>query len=394
MIILDTCTLRECGLRSSSADLLRTIRQVGVQEVAVPWMVLEELAAQQAVKYQQKHEAARKASEALAEVTPWGASLVAAPDPERVRRHWRAEYQAVVDVVPTSEGALREAAVREANALPPCKMSDSGKSQKTGFRDAAIWLSAIDYAKEHPRKTVYFVSSNVRDFGDGTSYRTPMDRDVEQLGGRFMHLTTLDDVVARFAQPAEVDQGAIVETLTSDESRAIIAEAAPGRVRRHAFACTTAKSWDFAAGWAATPTAVFDSVHDMHSYRIGSGQWSTATVRWIIFGLAALHGWPYEPAACVWETRVLMSPASEETPLTILRHTEPDALKPSDTKRVPVHHWEYEFPKPLRLSQAMPWPAEVLRGDRWPEAAQPSTDQLSDPNVDDIPWMRHFPRGE
>ncbi|MFD5522509.1 hypothetical protein [Streptomyces sp. NPDC127066] len=53
-------------------------------------------------------------------------------------------------MIPTSETALREAAFREANGLAPCKIQDGGRSAKTGFRDAAIWLSTIEYAREHP----------------------------------------------------------------------------------------------------------------------------------------------------------------------------------------------------------------------------------------------------
>ncbi|MGW3981304.1 hypothetical protein [Streptomyces mirabilis] len=52
MIILDSSTLRGVGLNSSSAELLGIIRAAGVERVGVPWVVSEELAAQQAVKYQ------------------------------------------------------------------------------------------------------------------------------------------------------------------------------------------------------------------------------------------------------------------------------------------------------------------------------------------------------
>lgn len=51
MIILDTSILRGLGLKSSTAELLRAIRESGVQRISVPWMVLEELAAQQVLKY-------------------------------------------------------------------------------------------------------------------------------------------------------------------------------------------------------------------------------------------------------------------------------------------------------------------------------------------------------
>ncbi|MFD7407610.1 hypothetical protein ACFV7R_34210 [Streptomyces sp. NPDC059866] len=77
-----------CGLGSSSAELLQTIRAVGTEGISVPWMVLEELAAQQAVKYRQKYEAAVQAIEALDQNTPWKVPTVLGDyDPERVRKH-------------------------------------------------------------------------------------------------------------------------------------------------------------------------------------------------------------------------------------------------------------------------------------------------------------------
>ncbi|GAB3004540.1 hypothetical protein GCM10023080_082730 [Streptomyces pseudoechinosporeus] len=48
-----------------------------------------------------------------------------------------------------------------------------------GGRDAAIWLTAVEYAREHPEETVYFVSRNTKDFGDGTAYPPLMDQDLE-----------------------------------------------------------------------------------------------------------------------------------------------------------------------------------------------------------------------
>ncbi|MFI9248165.1 hypothetical protein ACIGXF_37675 [Streptomyces sp. NPDC053086] len=57
-----------------------------------------------------------------------------------------------------------------------------------GARDAAIWLTAIEYAREHPDEKVYFVSKNTKDFGDGTAYPYPMNEDVAGFGERFVLL--------------------------------------------------------------------------------------------------------------------------------------------------------------------------------------------------------------
>ncbi|MGW2100391.1 PIN domain-containing protein [Streptomyces olivaceoviridis] len=331
LIILDTCILRECGLGSSSTDLLRTIRTAGAQGVAVPWMVLEELAAQQAVKYAQKHEAAERALKALAEVTPWAFPTPLAPAaPDNVREHWRTEWRGVVDVIPTSETALREAAFREANGLAPCKIQDGGRSAKTGFRDAAIWLSAIEYAREHPHSEVFFVSSNTRDFGDGSGeYRPPMDQDVWTTGN-LTHLTSLDDVISRFASPTAMDDDKARTILGSDT---VLTEA--GRVAHstlRTFRCTIATGTlgretelGQATVWMETPTAVLDSVKDVDAYKIGEQEWCTATVRWILGGRALLQGGTYlVTAGCSWETRVLFNlSAGTDARLTILRSKAP-----------------------------------------------------------------------
>ncbi|AEM80999.1 hypothetical protein Strvi_1246 [Streptomyces violaceusniger Tu 4113] len=350
MIIMDTCILRECGLGSSSADLLRTIRQVGIERVAVPWMVMEELAAQQAVKYQQKFRAAEDAVRALQQATPWSirTMLLGNPAPDRVRQHWRDAYGTIVDVIPTSESALREAAFREANALAPCKASDGGKSAKTGFRDAVIWLSAIEYAKEHPEEVTYFISSNTRDFGDGSSYPFPMNQDLRGLAERFIHLTTLDGVVSRFAQPAETDEDAVRRALTSSDSLQIITEELMGQLqaRRTSFQCTI--SWGrlgddvkrASVFGFASPVSVLGSFRDVDAYRMGEHEWCTATVRWVIYGTATIIA-PIglAPAGCAWETRVLFNPSSDDPRLTVLRSSNSTALENGDFNVVPAEHW-------------------------------------------------------
>jgi hypothetical protein len=48
LIILDTNMLWGVSPDNASVDLLKTIRATGVQGVAVPWTVMEELAAQRA----------------------------------------------------------------------------------------------------------------------------------------------------------------------------------------------------------------------------------------------------------------------------------------------------------------------------------------------------------
>ncbi|MEU9575103.1 PIN domain-containing protein [Streptomyces massasporeus] len=344
MIILDTCILRECGLVSSSTDLLRAIRAAGAERVAVPWMVLEELAAQQAVKYLQKYDAADRALRSLAEVTPWQHQSSLAPAaPDNVREHWRVQWRSVVDVIPTSETALREAAFREANGLAPCKVQEGGRSAKTGFRDAAIWLSAVEYARRHPHEKVVFVSSNTRDFGDGSGdWRFPMDQDVSDAGN-ITHLTSLDDVISRFAPSTPADDDRAHSVLASE---AALVQA--GRIAQetlNSFRCTLASGIlgrETELGqvtlWTEPPAVVPASVQDINAYKIGEHEWCTATVRWNLGGRALLQGGAYlVTAGCSWKARVLFSLSAGSDPrLTILRSSEPVHIPTSVFDDLPI----------------------------------------------------------
>lgn len=307
-------------------------------------MVLEELAAQQAVKYVQKHEAAERALKSLAEATPWEYQTPLAPAaPDNVREHWRTEWRNVVDVIPTSETALREAAFREANGMAPCKTQDGGRSAKTGFRDAAIWLSAIEYAREHPHREVFFVSSNTRDFGDGSGdYRAPMDQDAWTTGN-LTHLTSLDDVISRFAPSTDMDEDRARAILESEAVFTQVGWIAHTTLRT--FRCTIASGTlgrETELGqvetWMEPPAAVLDSIKDVSAYKIGEHEWCTATVRWALGGRALLQSRAYfVTAGCSWEARVLFTlSAGTDARLTILRSSAPVRISTSVFDQLPI----------------------------------------------------------
>lgn len=352
MILLDTNILRGMSLSSVSADLIKTIRAAGVQEVAVPWVVMEELAAQHAVRYKGRYDDAHDAVEALRRATPWPMPQLITPDLdlERVRRHWRDLYSALVDVLPASASVLQEAVFREANLLAPCKLvtvKGQDKQEKVGARDASIWLTAVEYAHQHEDETVYFVSRNTKDFGDGTAYKHPMGVDLQDLEGRFVHYTSLDDVVKEFTEPTDVDEEAVRAILSTPENNQVIAEEAwqdgrylssPGQVSAHQFACTVRPVVDTAGGnvseghaislgWIHRPKVRLDGVGNISAYRIGDHVWCTATARWLLSG-SALIAQPFtlNGAVAAWETRVLVSPTNSESPLTILRSAMPTGV--------------------------------------------------------------------
>ncbi|WP_406448819.1 PIN domain-containing protein [Streptomyces sp. NBC_01622] len=336
MIILDSDVVRRLGLHDSSADLLRALRAVG-ERVAIPWMVEEELVAQRVIAHQESHDEAAAALKRHARHTPWKPdSHIEEPDTERVRKHWAAALGTLVETLPANSAALEAAFYREANALPPC--GKLGKN-KTGSRDAVIWLSAIAYAREHPEETVYFVSENTGDFyGDGRAYPPPMDKDVAELGDRFIHFTKLDEVIKRFTEETDTDEALAAEILGSQTLLREIERAAEKRLNSgEPFPCTTLgrevgqETESMPAGGWVTVTASLRSVHEVRAYRIGEQEWYAAVVRWCLSGLAYFNGeFSAGSGGSSWTTSVLFTPDVANPRVTVLRHDLPLALSPEE----------------------------------------------------------------
>ncbi|WP_051901103.1 PIN domain-containing protein [Streptomyces aureus] len=344
LIILDTNILWK-GTETVTADLLKVIRTSGVDQVAVPWVVLEELTAQRAQPHREKYEKAEQVLQSLKADTPWPIPALPPMDLARIQDHWRQKYLDVVNVIPTSEAVLKKALVREANVLPPCKrMDDNG--QKIGGRDAAIWLTAVEYAREHPDEMVYFVSENTKDFGDGTAFPYPMNMDLAGLEDRFVLLTNWYEVMEKFTQRTDdVDKDAVRSVLSDPESLGAI-EAEAGRrlglpqsgfhgptfegtmgffVEDEGTLVTTEPVR--ALGWVEAPTAALNRVIELKAYRIGEHVWCMATVQWALGGPALLHDtFQAKGVGCLWETRVLVSPTNADAQLTVLRSQGTQAL--------------------------------------------------------------------
>ena len=85
MIILDTCVIRSMPLDGSDAHLLRAVRETATERVGIPWMVMEERAAQLAIKYRDTYDKAAQALEQLRAVSPTRPPLLSGPDEEGVR---------------------------------------------------------------------------------------------------------------------------------------------------------------------------------------------------------------------------------------------------------------------------------------------------------------------
>ncbi|ALO97738.1 hypothetical protein SHL15_6706 [Streptomyces hygroscopicus subsp. limoneus] len=342
LIILDANIIKGISLRSSVADVLRTIRAANVERVATPWIAVEEILAQEAQRYQMKHEAAMVAMDELRRATPW--EDVAHPrrfSAEHVREHWRERYASITEVLETSHTAYQQAMYRETNLIAPCKLVDAGK-KKTGARDAAIWLTAVEYAREHPDETVYFISKD-SDFSNDGTLPEAMQKDIADMEGRFFLFTSLDGVLPKFSVGVEAKAEDIQELLDTEESRATILETArtvPKRYRlvdgsrmRPTNDGGTRLSVIRTTPW--TPTAVaLDKVVEVSSHEVDGHHWFTAWARWLLRDSKVIGG-EEQQRAYAWETRVLLSTAADNA-MAILDFKRPTSISGDDIPNVPT----------------------------------------------------------
>lgn len=360
MIILDTCILENFSLDSISSDLLKTIATSGVDVVAVPDVVMTELVSHRVIPQREKHEKAVDAFQNYATSSPW-LVVTQAPDLdlERLTKHWRAKHEEIVQVVDVSASALREAYRRESMHLPPCsRVEVGGRPIKIGGRDAAIWLTAVEYAREHQDETVVFVSANTSDFGTGSPYPYPMNEDVAGLAN-FVHLTSFTDLISRFATPSEVQDGEAQRVLSTPEAAKVIQREVRmelGVPRRgpgpYSFEVATSRTADMdqaefdeddietvvATGFIRRPQVKLSSVRDIKAHEIAGHVWCSATARWLLSGIVGkgrLRRFAF-PGAASWETRVLFSPTQSGIPLTVLRTWSPKAATAADFADMPA----------------------------------------------------------
>ncbi|WP_024756058.1 PIN domain-containing protein [Streptomyces exfoliatus] len=342
MIILDANILKGTSLRGPAADVLRAIRAAGGERVAAPWIAMEEVAAQQALAYTKKHDAAMDAVNELRKATPWSD----VPHPkrwpaDRVRRHWRERYASLAETIETSPAAYQMAMFREANLIAPCKTVNSGR-HKVGARDAAIWLTAIEYARANPTETVYFVSNNTEDFGDGMSFPEPMDRDLAGLEGRFFLFTSLDGVLGKFATELEASAADVEALLDTEESRLTVTQAAWATSQRYTVLhgskllgeSDEPRTVTLRRRWGPTAVAL-DKVLEVSAREVAGHKWYTASVRWLLAEDESPWGYTGERVAYAWETRVLLSPTASDKGLTVLDSKRPSPVSREDIPNVP-----------------------------------------------------------
>jgi hypothetical protein len=348
LIIFDTSILFGLHPDNPTFDLLRALKHSGHHKVGIPWMVQEELAAQRALAYSEAHKKAVSAIRALNKAAPWAVE----PDPdeydaEAARTFWREEYQEAFEIISTSGEAARLALYREANCEKPAKGMEV--KDKGGAGDVAIWLSVVDYLKAHPQEQVCFVSSNTKDFGEGTSYPPTMADDIKGMEARLTHLSSFDAVVSEFTKPLDIDhehiEGVLKGLLTSQEALTPIEAAAQELLTAGDFSLAGNEVQGIPSGlsphlgypparwnsWVGAPTAVLRDVNNASGHEIGGEKWYTATVDWVLIGTAVR---PFSSArllnttnqvACQWRTKLLFSTREGDTP-TLLQHWPPETL--------------------------------------------------------------------
>ncbi|MFB7363831.1 PIN domain-containing protein [Streptomyces hydrogenans] len=265
---------------------------------------MEELAAQRAGEYLKAHQKAASALRDLGGRSHRTEPKLEEPDAEGVRKMWRERYS-FLQVLPPNGDAALEGLYREANCLPPAGTKGEGRNTvKVGARDVVIWLTAVEYAREHPDETVYFVSNNHKDFTKGTgAYPPPMDSDVAQLGDRFVHLSNLAELLESIAPKLQVD-AADVRGLLEQHTGYVKLRAGNVWRRIRSFDVRTREGDAASVQTWAFPEDVrvrLADVQDIEAYQLGPNSWVVATARWEFVGLAIST--TLVQAAFTWETR-------------------------------------------------------------------------------------------
>ncbi|MFD8952520.1 PIN domain-containing protein [Streptomyces xanthophaeus] len=339
MIIFDTNAVNLLPHDGPRADIIRKLRQSGHHRVAVPWMVLEEMAAHQAKHYPAKYQTVMNSLAKLREVLPWELKSTLEPlDVERLLNHWRGLYGDIFEVIETSGEVARRALAREAMALPPAKR---GGDHSEGARDVAIWFSILEFLKENPDEQVCFVTNNTKDFGNGVDYPYPMNEDVEGLQDRITRLSDFDAVVSAFTKTVS---GKDAEAVADELLRSLPVRSGVAQTAVEVLASVsgfvglgpadTAIRW---SGWFASPEVELLAVTDVTGHEIEGDVWYTANARWLLYGLA-FDGDEANPGytACVWETKVLFSARDGDEMPTLLAPKDPETPDASDPASIEI----------------------------------------------------------
>jgi hypothetical protein len=331
LIIFDTNVLNLLPQDGPRADIIRKLRGSGHHRVAVPWMVLEEMAAHKAKLYLLKHRSAVEVLGKLRRELPWELQSSLEPlDLKRYLDHWRGVYSEIFEVIETSGDVALKAL-----ALPPAKRADD---HSEGARDVAIWFSILEFLRSDPEQHVYFVTDNTTDFGDGTRYPYPMDEDLEGMEDRLTRLGNFDEVIAKFTKEVS---GRDAKDAADRLLRSIVIRSQVSQTAVELLSSVTGflglggadskVRWE---GWVAAPEAELLNVIDVTGHEIEGEVWYTAKAQWLLYGAvdAGSNNADAEYIACVWQTKILFSADEDDQTPTLLTQ-DPPSLPDTDDKR-------------------------------------------------------------
>jgi hypothetical protein len=210
---------------------------------------------------------------------------------------WDALYRRTFEVLPLTFEAAREGLWREAQRRRPAKVSG-----KEGSRDSAIWVTVLQEAKRDPKQTIYFVTSNSKDFGPDQVLHPELAAEVTETGVAVAYLGDLKNVLAQFAERRTVahDDPRLKERIAASATTAwlhqlLVTEVTPDRFE----ACVVDfddeahfLEWADFDHWLSPPVVQILSWSDEAEYVAADVRRLAATVRVLATGVARrLNPW-------------------------------------------------------------------------------------------------------
>ncbi len=178
--------------------------------------------------------------------------------------------------------------------------------------------------------------------------------DLAGIEDRFVHLTSIHDVLTRLAEPVETDDALALRVLRSPtvlkEVVATAQDFLPNTMQGQLNCTTSTGPADgtltvSAYAWTATK-ATLGTVERIETYRIAEQEWCTAVVQWHLGGVVLAELYPQGVwAGCNWTTSVMFAPDPDGPGLELLR----DEAPPSHSITKISRPWVCPFQTRLRL---------------------------------------------
>jgi hypothetical protein len=273
VIALDTNII--VGIRRIDAVQMAAVTAIAAErqlQLYLPEVVLDEAVA---TRRREAASALGDLESALDRLRTMGSPLnLSMPDPAEIANHWRTELSSRFNIDPLPDEVARESLLREIERTPPTR---DGR----GARDAAVWL-IVKRRHAQGHGPTYFVSENVRDFGnpDRPNELHPLLA-AEVTGGDqpFVFARSLSVLLDLLA--VRLDIAVDVEVLDSSARtrESVIAFAERSQILLSAISShegAAASATYFAGPVQTTPTAV----RAVHGYEVGGTHLAIAWTDW------------------------------------------------------------------------------------------------------------------